>query len=114
MSGPTAIRRALAERLADLPGNVKVAIGEEKYGADPFKRLVVQIIIGEQNEPNAEVLDQLLEAESDSSAAAMIEADTTLGGLISDLHVTSHSGYRLYQTPSGPQLGTEWRVNYLT
>jgi hypothetical protein len=114
VSGPTAIRRALAERLADLPGEVKVAIGEEKYGSDPFKRLVVQIILGEQSEENAEALDLLLDSESDSSAASAIEADTTLGGLTADLHVTSHSGYRLYQTPSGPQLGAEWRVNYLT
>lgn len=114
MSGPTAIRRALTERLADLPGDVKVAIGEEKYGADPFKRLVVQIIIGEQSDENAEALDLLLDADGDSSAVKAIEADPTLGGLISDLHVTSHSGYRLYQTPSGPQLGAEWRVNYLT
>lgn len=57
-------------------------------------------------------LDAYLDVEGDASVFAAIEADTTLGGLIQDLHVTDAKGEQVYvRDTGGPMLGSEWTVN---
>jgi len=121
----TEIRKAMAAPLADLPGTVKVAVGESKEGAD-LERMVVGVVVGPLQTPapaqggieplnnvdTTEVLDELLEDEGERSVKARLEADRTLGGAVADLFVAGHSGYCVYPSPKGPQLGAEWTVTY--
>ena len=56
-------------------------------------------------------LDDYLSAEGSSSVKAAIEADRTLGGVVSDLHVTGASGEQeLVREQGGPLLFSEWTV----
>lgn len=59
----------------------------------------------------AKNLDKYLAPDGDLSVKAAIEADTSLGGLIQDLHVTEAKGEQVYVRESGgPMLGSEWTV----
>lgn len=54
-------------------------------------------------------LDEYL--RGDRSITAAIEADTTLGGVVDDLKVTSISGYRVFTTQGRADvLGAEWSI----
>ncbi len=56
-------------------------------------------------------LESYLEPEGDNSIKAAIESDTTLDGLVADLHVASCSGENPYLAEGqGPVLGAEWTV----
>lgn len=60
------------------------------------------------------LLDQFLSPDGDNSIKAAIEADTSLGGIVQDLHVTSASGEQTYiRDQGGPVLGSEWTVRVL-
>lgn len=60
------------------------------------------------------LLDDYLSPDGDNSIKAAIEADTSLGGLIQDLHVTKASGQQTYvREQGGPVLGSEWTVKVL-
>lgn len=57
------------------------------------------------------LLDEYLSAEGDLSIKAAIEEDTTLGGVVSDLHVTGASGEQeLVRENGGALLFSEWTV----
>lgn len=57
------------------------------------------------------LLDQFLAPEGTYSVKAAIEADPSLGGVVSDLHVTTASGEQQYvRDQGGPVIGSEWTV----
>jgi len=57
------------------------------------------------------LLDEFLSAEGERSVKAAIEADTSLGGIVSDLHVTGASGEQEFvREGGGPLLFSEWTV----
>lgn len=56
-------------------------------------------------------LDRYLAADGDYSIKQALEADTTLGGLVQDLHVTGATGEQPYaREQGGPVLGSDWTV----
>lgn len=56
-------------------------------------------------------LDEYLSPEGTYSVKTAIEADTSLGGVVSDLHVTGASGEQeLVREQGGPLLFSEWTV----
>lgn len=58
------------------------------------------------------LLDQFLSPQGERSVKAAIEADTTLGGVVQDLHVTQATGEQEYlRDQGGPLLGSEWSVD---
>lgn len=109
----TEIRKAMAAPLGMLPGRVKVAVGEAKEG-EPHDQMIVGITLGPPTPEHEALLDEMLEAAGERSVKALLEADRTLGGSVEDLMVVANSGYRLYPSPEGPQLGAEWTVTYVT
>ena len=57
------------------------------------------------------LLDRYLAATGSLSVKAALEADTTLGGLVQDLHVTGATGEQPYaRDQGGPVLGSDWAV----
>lgn len=57
------------------------------------------------------LLDEFLSPEGTRSVKAAIEVDTTLGGVVDDLHVTSATGEQEFvRDQGGPLLGSEWTV----
>lgn len=57
------------------------------------------------------LLDEYLSAEGDLSIKAAIEADITLGGIVSALHVTTATGEQEFvREGGGPLLFSEWTV----
>ena len=111
----TEIRSAARDLLAAaLPEEVdiQVAIGPEKY-EDPMKHLLVQIVVGSNSPETQALLDEMLEEAGERSVRATLEADPDLGGCIAELIVQSTTGFRTYQTPSGPLIGAEWTVGYI-
>lgn len=59
------------------------------------------------------LLDALLASAGPSSVKAAIEADPTLGGECSDLHVSGWSGYQLYDVAGTEYFGAELTVEVL-
>lgn len=77
--------------------------------------LTVQLIVGTPSDMGAQmVLDEFLD-DGPRSVKTAIEADPTLNGACSDLHVQGASGYRVYTFGEGrpPALGAEWRVRVI-
>lgn len=60
-----------------------------------------------------EKLLALLDDEHDLCLAAALEADDTLGGLVSQLVVDGDTGYRIFEDPPGAMLGVAWRVRVI-
>ena len=57
------------------------------------------------------LLDRYLAADGTYSIKQAIEADTSLGGLVQDLHVTGATGETSYaREQGGPVLGSDWTV----
>jgi len=57
------------------------------------------------------LLDRFLEEDGVYSIKQAVEADTTLGGLVQDLHVTGATGETSYaREQGGPVLGSNWTV----
>lgn len=55
------------------------------------------------------LLDRYLAADGEFSVKEAVEADTTLGGLVQDLHVTGATGETSYaREQGGPVLGSDW------
>ena len=60
------------------------------------------------------ILDRFLSPDGAFSIKAAIEADATLGGVVSDLQVTTAAGEQVYvRDQGGPVLGSEWTVRVL-
>ncbi len=57
------------------------------------------------------LLDRYLSPDGALSVKAAIEADTTLGGAVADLHVTTATGEQVFlRDQGGSVLGSEWTV----
>jgi len=109
----TEIRRAVASQLSELPCAVKVALGEANYDNDPAKRLIVGVTVGPPSPEAEELLDILLEPDGEHSVRATLEANVSLGGVVAEVYVIGHSGYRIYPSPDGPVLGAEFKLDYV-
>lgn len=73
--------------------------------------ITIQALVGLASDRGAqELLDRMLESSGSASVKARIEADRTLGGVVSDCRVARASGYRQYATGAGDVLGCEWFV----
>lgn len=75
----------------------------------------VQAFVAETSDQGAQaLLDQFLALDGVYSVKAAIEADTSLGGVVQDLHVTTATGEQTYvRDQGGPLLGSEWTVEVL-
>jgi hypothetical protein len=106
----TEVRSAVQAILSDL-GKVKVLLGPTEYGATLERTdvlsLVVQIELGPPNQVNENKVDDLFE-----TVPTRLEADDTLGGLVSDVTVRGTTGHQL--TRPGPDLppvlGAQWSL----
>ncbi len=99
------------------PPSAYVMRGEVLYdqamnGGTHLWTMRVQAVVGIASDRAAQMLlDELLSADGDRSVKAAIEADTSLGGIVQDLHVTTANGETQYQRDQGgPVLGSEWTV----
>ncbi len=72
----------------------------------------VQVGVGGMYDQAAsERLDEYLSADGARSVKQAIEADTTLGGIVQTLHVTSANGEIAFRREQGADvLGSEWQV----
>lgn len=125
------IREALAAALRTIPGlqatpyvlasptppSAHVMRGEILYdqalqGGTHIWTMRVQAFVALVSDQGAQLLlDRYLSAEGAYSVKAAIEADTSLGGIIDDLHVLSATGETQYVREQGGQvLGSEWTV----
>jgi hypothetical protein len=120
----TEVRRTLREKLADVPGHVRVFLGRSNYGKDGTDKLrfTARVIVGPQDDPEVEDhLDVLASRTEEGSVKRLLETDDTLGGLVLDVTVTETTGVRAYPGPHPasdrepvPHLGAEWTVELLT
>jgi len=125
------IRAALAEALTAIPGlqasayqmssptppTAHVLRGAEEYdqsfqGGLHRPTFRVQAFVALSTDQGApQLLDRYLDPTGDLSVKAALEADTSLGGLVQDLHVTTTTGETLFvRDQGGPLLGSEWTV----
>lgn len=83
-------------------------------GAEDWN-LIVQVFVATTSDIGAQrLLDSMLASTGAGSVKAAIEADRTLGGLVSGLKVRKTSGYRVYQRALGdPLLGADWHLTVL-
>lgn len=78
--------------------------------------LIVEAFVASNSEIGAQQrLDKMLASSGAESVKEALEADGTLGGIVSDVTVTRTTGYRQYQLPAGqgPALGAQWTVEVL-
>jgi hypothetical protein len=101
MASPTEVRRAIAARLDDL--DVRVTPAPVEYSTDnglDRAQYTIRVRVGADGDPQAEeLLDQLHDPDDPVSIKQRLEADRTLGGLVSHLVVIKASGYQLYPSP---------------
>lgn len=73
----------------------------------------IQALVGAVSDTGAQDrIDQMIDTEGDVSVKALIEADGTLGGVVSDTRVASCSGHRTYNLDGrAPAIGAEWTVD---
>lgn len=114
MSVTRDVRKAIAAALEPLGGIVAVSPGPGGY--DDIERefkVCITFPGGAERVASEDRLDELI----DGLVHEALESDRTLGGVVDDLRVTKHSGYRSYGTPGSdkpPRLGAEWTVLCLT
>lgn len=127
----TEIRAGLADALRTIPGlNVQpyvlsmrtppcaeiargpVAYDQAMGGGVHTWTFTIRCFVASPTEIGAQRrLDELLSAEGDYSVFAALEADSTLGGVVSDLHVTGATGEQEFVgDQGGPLLFSEWTV----
>lgn len=128
---PTQIRVAIAEALQTIPAlqaspyvlsnptppSAHVMRGDVLYdqamqGGTHVWTMRVQAFVALTTDQGAQaLLDQFLAPDGSYSVKAAIEADTSLGGIVQDLHVTAANGEQQYvRDQGGPVLGSEWTV----
>lgn len=66
-----------------------------------------------EDQAGQELLDDFLASTGETSIKAAVEADPTLGGECSDLHVSGWSGYQLYEVAGTDYYGAELTVEVL-
>ncbi len=108
MSEITETRERLASAVSELPGETTVMLGptnldEPEHGTT----FIIEQRVGENNEENQKVVDDLFEALPEA-----LQLDAVFS---STLFVSKCSGHRLYGTfPGAPVvLGCEWTVRVL-
>jgi len=107
----TEVRLAVAHALNDLPEVKQIALAGGDFG-EQCKKLRVRILVGPPSEAGEARLDELLAEEGPQSVCELLYRDSTLGGVISDLAVRSHSGHKGFKQPDGSiELGTELAVD---
>jgi hypothetical protein len=79
-------------------------------GVTHWIMLVRVYVSGATDKGSQAKLDSYLDPEGSNSMKAAIESDRTLGGLISDLHVTTATGEQAYMNNQSPMLGSEWTI----
>ncbi len=130
-SSAVLIRSALADALRTIPGlqaspyilsnptppSAHVRRGTVVYdqamqGGVHLWTFTVQAFVALSSDIGAsQLLDKYLSPTGSSSVKAAIEADTSLGGVVADLHVTEATGEQLFVRDQGGQvLGSEWTV----
>lgn len=95
------------------PASVEYDLAMQR-GADRWT-IVVRAATGLTTDRGAQVnLDELLAPTGARSVKTAIEADSTLGGVVDDLRVTTMRAYRAIPRESGgPLLGAEWDVTVI-
>lgn len=134
MASLTEIREGLAEALEKVDFDMQVSAYIRGNASPPFAQvvpdeteyhqamgngaetwgLVVQIVVALGTDEGAQrVLDEMLESDGALSAKAALEADQSLGGLVSGVTVERTSGYRTYRlgATQAEALGAEWTVS---
>ncbi len=128
---PTEIRQGIADALGVIPGLqakpyalaaptppfAHVLRGDVQYdqamqGGTHLWTMRVQAGVGLATDQGSQaLLDSYLSADGAQSIKQAIEADTSLGGIVADLHVESANGEQVYvRDQGGPVLGSEWTV----
>lgn len=120
MSTITAVRRALAATLTDIGAQtVAVAPAPAEFGDHPMDvdrvGFHVTIAVGPLTPESEERLDELMDPAEAGGVRALLEADRTLGGLVSTLSVKKCTGYQALQSApnTAPDLGATWTVQAL-
>jgi hypothetical protein len=73
---------------------------------------VVQAFVGESHDESAQrILDKLLMGEN--SVQALLSADPTFGGTVSDSFVAGQSGHKVFNLVNSKVLGAEWAVQII-
>jgi hypothetical protein len=111
------IRRALVAAVLEITPHAKALSAGQKFDDpdDPYEHFVIRVMAGPAGEEAEDRLDEMLAPDGPQSIRAALEADRTLGGLVSDLRVVRHGGHRPYAVPgSEPALGSEWVVDVLS
>lgn len=134
MTAPADIRAGLVEALGNLSGFNVVpymlsvpavetihfwpeSVDYDKSGSRGFDQWtwVVQAFLGLTIDvASQQRLDDLLNSSGPTSLKATLEADSTLGGAVSDLRVRTADGYQLISLPGrGDLLLSTWTVDVL-
>jgi hypothetical protein len=72
----------------------------------------VQAFVGESHDESAQrLLDKLLMGEN--SVRALLSADPTFGGTVSDSFVSGQSGHKVFNLVNSKVLGAEWAVQII-
>lgn len=116
MASLTELRSAVAELLSGLDGRVLVYAGKTEYGRGlDGLTLIVRVLVGSTHDAaGQERLDRMLEPSGPESVKALLDADDTLGGRVSDARVVSATGYQTFRAQEGAlELGCEWTAKVL-
>lgn len=117
MAAVTEIRRALAARLVVLELAVQVAPAQVDYKPlELAQQFAVRVMAGSLGDERAEeLLDELIEPEGERSVKQLLEADSTIDGLVIDATVTRCTGWQTFPHPDGTAaIGATWTVNTIT
>lgn len=124
------VRQAIATALANVgtdvqvsayllpqpsPPTLQVLPGEQQYdramhrGLDIRTFTIQGFVAYNESTETQKRLDELMAPTGARSVKTVLEADPTLGGVVSAIHVTSDSGYSMQLHPSGTwMLLCEW------
>jgi hypothetical protein len=102
------IRDGMRAALGDIPARVQVRLCGGDYD-DGIEKFAVRVLVGEPSLEAEEVLDSLL--AHDGPVRGAFAADPTLGGVVQNLAVRSHSGHQAFKQPDeSVLLGSEFLV----
>lgn len=103
------VRDGLRTALADIPcQRLQISLLGGKYD-EGTEKFGVRFSVGDESPETEEAIDELLAPEGPVLTA--LARDPSLGGIIGNLAVRSHSGVRAFPQPDGSVLlGTEFLV----
>ncbi len=82
----------------------------DESGGTDVRRFIVEAIADVPFEENAQRALDAYMGNGDTSVKKAIEADRTLGGLLTDLQVVTCSGYRFFTRAGVDYIGCQWTV----